>query len=159
MLILSDSHRRVDLLTSIISHHLDADVITFLGDGINDFEEAVNNNSFALKTDDNRKIISVLGNWDTYGREGHHLVEFIGGVHFYITHGSEERIRIGKWRLVDAAKENHCTVALYGHTHIAEDAVYDGVRLINPGAVKDGQYGILEILDEGNAVKYTQKRV
>ena len=40
----------------------------------------------------------------------------------------------------EAAKENGCRIALYGHTHRAEIAERDGITVINPGNLE--RYGV-----------------
>lgn len=41
-------------------------------------------------------------------------------------------------RLAEIARTQGADLLIYGHTHIAMNVVYDGVRLINPGAIASG---------------------
>ena len=41
------------------------------------------------------------------------------------------------------AKENGCNIVLYGHTHQQLVDEYDGVTFINPGALKEGNYALI----------------
>lgn len=155
LLVLSDSHRRKNRLSEIISEHKDAQAIVFLGDGISDFEDALAENAID-PCDMSRDIISVLGNCDAFGRSAGHIVRELGGIRFYITHGAEENVKLGLWSLLEAAKNNDCKAALYGHTHIASCIEKNGVSLFNPGAVANGEYGIIQISTDG-AMKFSLK--
>lgn len=57
------------------------------------------------------------------------------GVRFVVTHGDGygrgERYRRA---LADLARERDADVVVAGHTHLALDTRYDGVRLLNPGS-------------------------
>lgn len=45
--------------------------------------------------------------------------------------------------LLYRAKELGVQAAFYGHTHIAAQDCEDGVLLFNPGALRDGRYGLV----------------
>ena len=55
----------------------------------------------------------------------------LGGVHFFMTH-------IPKFRLVPAEDVD---VVIYGHTHIPQDEVRNGVRYLNPGSARQPRGG------------------
>lgn len=58
---------------------------------------------------------------------------------FYLTHGHHENPR-------NLPRLNPGDVFLYGHTHVKEDRVVEGVRCLNPGSVsipKDGSHSCL----------------
>ena len=48
-----------------------------------------------------------------------------------------------------AAKENGCDIVIYGHTHRQVDKEEYGVRFLNPGALKNGDYMIIETTSDG----------
>ena len=146
LLVMSDSHRRKNALSEIIEINRDADAFIFLGDGLNDFDDALAENALD-PTDYSKEIIAVPGNCDFFGRPAGHVIRQLGGISFYITHGADENVKIGFWSLLEAAKRNGCKVALYGHTHLQKAIETDGIYLFNPGAVERGQYGIIEIKD------------
>ena len=41
----------------------------------------------------------------------------------------------GLENLVATAKQNHCNIALFGHTHLYLTEVIDGVMVMNPGSL------------------------
>ena len=48
-----------------------------------------------------------------------------------------------------AAKENGCDIVIYGHTHRQVDKEEYGIRFLNPGALKNGDYMIIETTSDG----------
>ena len=63
---------------------------------------------------------------------------------FYLTHGHHENPR-------NLPRLNPGDVFLYGHTHVKEDILVEGVRCLNPGSVsipKDGSHSCL-VYDNG----------
>jgi hypothetical protein len=79
-------------------------------------------------------------------------VVVIGGRRILLTHShfpdrdeEMEKRKIDEWhpklqRLADMAKGAGADILVFGHTHIALDTYYDGVRLINPGAIASGSH-------------------
>ena len=65
-------------------------------------------------------------------------------------HGHAYGVKRGLDELAVNAQREGCALALYGHTHEKRDTVISGVRLINPGALKNGNFAILTI--DGDAV-------
>ena len=68
----------------------------------------------------------------------------VEGKTFYLTHGHHENPR-------NLPRLNPGDVFLYGHTHVKEDILVEGVRCLNPGSVsipKDGSHSCL-VYDKG----------
>lgn len=68
----------------------------------------------------------------------------VEGKTFYLTHGHHENPR-------NLPRLNPGDVFLYGHTHVKEDVLVEGVRCLNPGSVsipKDGSHSCL-VYDKG----------
>ena len=63
----------------------------------------------------------------------------------FACHGHRYNVKSGLNTIYFAAKEKEADLCLYGHTHIPNNEYYAGIHLFNPGAVKDGRYGIIEI--------------
>ena len=143
LLVLSDSHGHDEKLIDMILSHPDADAVIFLGDGGWDFENAVNTCGIS----NNKVICQVRGNCDRASREPDKIIREFGGARFLITHGHEQDAKYGIWGLVDEAKKQKCTAALYGHTHYKSFQVKDGIVLINPGSARDGKYCVVEVDD------------
>ena len=58
------------------------------------------------------------------------------GVRMYLTHGHRDRVCWSDSGLVAAhAAEQGCALALYGHSHLCNDIVEQGVRVMNPGSI------------------------
>lgn len=69
----------------------------------------------------------------------------MAGKTFYLTHGHHENPR-------NLPRLNPGDVFLYGHTHVKEDILVEGVRCLNPGSVsipKDGSHSCL-VYDKGD---------
>lgn len=122
----------------------------------NDCEKSKENSS---NSTGDRKIFlyQVRGNCDRESREAVTLLRKISGVSFYITHGYEQGVKFGLEKLAAFAKEEGCSVALYGHTHGARLTEIDGVTLFNPGSAANGSYGIIKI--ENGTAEFAHKEV
>jgi putative phosphoesterase len=62
------------------------------------------------------EVFSVAGNCDYAGQT--ERVVCLGGVRIFMAHGHRYGVNDSPARLVARARELHCTVALYGHTHV-----------------------------------------
>lgn len=141
ILVLSDSHGRVGNLFDIVSLFPEVSTIIFLGDGLRDFEELKE-----MEVLNNKQIFYVSGNcdFDIYG-ENEKLFE-LGGKRFYILHGHTQGVKFGKEKLLKAAKQRNADICIFGHTHTSYKDYKDGIYFFNVGAVKDGYYGLINIL-------------
>lgn len=114
-------------------------------------------------------ILSVRGNND-YDRDVPlFCVTTLGGVRMYLTHGHREHVYSTCDLVAQRAREEGCTLALFGHTHRVQVERIAGVLVCNPGSISlprggpasyarltvgDGQIRQLEILDEdGNLLR------
>ena len=71
----------------------------------------------------------------------------LGGVRLFLTHGHLFGVKSGMSRLKLEADRVGADIALFGHTHrpfLEEDG---GVWYMNPGAARDGHYGVIEMKD------------
>lgn len=140
VLVLSDSHGAVHHLKRILEKESDADFIFFLGDGLGDIEKV--KNQYPQK-----KFISVKGNNDYYYHEEREAYKYIEGVTIMACHGDAFGVRSGVYELIKKVSSVRGNLALYGHTHVSNfynDAA-TGICAVNPGAVCDGKYCVLEI--------------
>jgi len=147
ILVLSDSHRNSFALKRAIDSQRSAEIVIFLGDGINDFE--------ALKSHYPEKMfLAVKGNCD-FGAKGEEKGIFtVEGVKIFYTHGHIYNVKYGLYNAVMAAREAKAKILLYGHTHIPLTDYEDGLYIMNPGSVgspRDGRatYGIIDIVSSG----------
>ena len=98
-------------------------------------------------------VYSVCGNCDACPVYPEKDVVVLGAVKAFITHGHLYDVYWGRMdRLVYAAQEEGCSIALFGHTHMAVNEEVGGVKVINPGTAGKGReltYAFLEVFDNG----------
>ncbi|HIY96599.1 MAG TPA: metallophosphoesterase [Candidatus Borkfalkia excrementigallinarum] len=124
--IISDTHRNTKPLDKIATVLAECDYIIHLGDMAGDARELMR--AYPEKT------YVLAGNNDFFGGESK-LVLDAEGRRIFACHGHRYGVKSGTERLVAAAKERLCDIALYGHTHEAEVREENGVLLINPGCM------------------------
>ena len=74
-------------------------------------------------------------------------VEGLGGARILLAHGDRYGVKSSLTRLSCRAEELACQVALFGHTHCAFCGYVGSILLINPGALRDGDYAEIAIKD------------
>lgn len=129
--ILSDTHGRTKYLQAAKPVIETCDAVIHLGDG------ALDLNALNLKNE----VIRVRGNNDFTSILPDFLIKEYAGRKIFITHGHRYGVKQGYDGLTAAARETGCVIALFGHTHMAEDTVSGGVRCFNPGALSPYTYG------------------
>lgn len=145
LLVLSDSHGDYISLKMAIDNTRDADVIVFLGDGINDIERISETPIVADK-----RIISVRGNCDgSFCGHPALAIENLGGIKVYCTHGYNEKVKYGYQMLMERATDAGATLALFGHTHTPYTSYENGLYVMNPGSVRENSCGIADITPNG----------
>jgi len=87
---------------------------------------------------------AVAGNNDLFSKLPRTMELSFGDVRVLITHGHLFRTRQA---MIDRAKAQGCLLALHGHTHRPIHEVVDGVHVVNPGALKAGQWALIDIDD------------
>ena len=157
LLVVSDTHGAASTLSLIISEFgKESDALIFCGDGIPDLaaviEHAINEPSYS---DFIPPVIAfVAGNndydryptqnplWKEGGTEDFYqdvkipLVQTLTvcSQKIYITHGHRHSLYSGTDELEYTAMNEEASVALYGHTHIAEVQNKTGMFMLNPGS-------------------------
>lgn len=148
ILVISDTHGRIERAIRLLPILTDLDAIIHLGDLVRDAE--------LLQKYTDIKVISVGGNCDgvTSKKEALKIVESPFGP-LLITHGHLHDAKIGIDRLLYQAAECKAKAVLFGHTHTPFYGVFDGVSLVNPGSLSlpghqnQGTYAILNIDPDG----------
>lgn len=159
LLVLSDSHGNYRIMMNILMKYgPGCDAFIFCGDGITDLAEVLE----TADSDQNFRsclppvIAFVRGNGDPdtfplsfdIGKNNplakgllkgtlivpSRQILCVNNTNFYITHGHNEGVYYSKDLLGMQSKYSECTVALYGHTHIAEETTEGPVTFINPGS-------------------------
>ena len=55
----------------------------------------------------------------------------------------------GTGELKSIARSEQADLALFGHTHMPEIEYDEGLYLFNPGSIKEGDYGVVDITGAG----------
>lgn len=139
IVVFSDTHRQIKDAIKVLENMIGVDAVIHLGDCVADAVEL--RRSFR-----NIDVYSVAGNNDFFSDLPVEDVIEIADIKIFCTHGHS----FNTDRLVHTAIEKGCRIALRGHTHVSEDIVVDGVRIINPGSIsrpRDGKksYAVIEI--------------
>ncbi len=137
-LIASDSHGALARIIEMMLTHPDIDNIIFLGDGDRDIDDIMA--AYPEKT-----CHVVSGNCDHFSSRPDFDVFDICKVRILYTHGHRFQVKNGLASLKLGAKKLGAQFALYGHTHIPKTDESEGIIYFNPGSIRDGRYGILEI--------------
>ena len=90
-------------------------------------------------------VTSVAGNCDFYAHHPREARVTVAGKRLLLVHGDRYRVKLGCDILSYYAEENEMDVALFGHTHQPFAGYVGRALLINPGALKNGHYCILEL--------------
>ena len=130
VLVLSDSHSALSFMRLCIER-MRPDVVIHLGDHYDDAKAMEEENP-------NIRFYCVPGNCDHYRMTvdaPHTLVETVGGVKIYMTHGHLHRVKQTQSLLISAARQRGARIALFGHTHVAYcEQEADGLWVMNPGS-------------------------
>ncbi len=134
ILVMSDSHRRGDIVDKIIEREKGVNEIFFLGDLVSDIEDLI----FAYP---NKNFHIVSGNCDMMSMTPISGLAKIGDISILFCHGHNFRVKSGTDYILTAARECNCKIVLYGHTHIPKIDIIGGIFAINPGSVAEGRNG------------------
>lgn len=143
ILVLSDSHRHNFNLFSAINEEPTAEVVYFLGDGANEFEEA------KIIYGKEQAFIGVRGNCDLSSFLPERDIRVICDKKIMATHGYLQNVKFGLEVLQLEAISEKCDIVLFGHTHKPETIYKDGIYYFNPGSLRDGCYGVVDITKNG----------
>ena len=144
LLVLSDSHGDAAAVYRAIVAQPEADTVLHLGDGAADLAAVVS--AFPRLT-----FIQVRGNGD-YSANGsipYVREECFEGKRFFLTHGHLYGVKSDLFRVVCAAKGRGADVLLYGHTHVPMTDYEDGLYILNPGSLRSGTYGVVDLSGAG----------
>lgn len=129
VLIFSDSHGSVDEMLNVCRRTV-FDLVIHLGDCERD--------AAILASSVDKPVLSVAGNCDFFPKNPYTVIEKISGVNVYICHGNSFGGDANEAAAL--AKQNGCTVILYGHTHVPLCEYTNGVLTINPGSISRPRY-------------------
>ncbi len=148
ILLISDVHTSYDKLEECLHREeKNIDAVIFTGDGIDiveDFEYIYRNIPF----------YKVAGNIDYMSIEDREKVIEILNKKIFITHGDSYNVKSSLEELKRKAKVLEADIAIYGHTHIYNHDIEDGIHYINSGSVsKEKQnnvstYSIMNVTED-----------
>ena len=128
ILVLSDLHGRGSRFEQAVEAQPQAKAVLFLGDGVEQAKELA---AFYPQ----KSFYFVCGNCDLASLEPSTRTVTLNGT------------------LIQAAEQQNCKIAVYGHTHLAHEEYRNGIYLLNPGCLcgdraKPG-YGIIDLTPQG----------
>lgn len=155
ILVFSDSHGSDRTITRALElHGRTSELALHAGDGAHSFmllsaeHPAVNFRAVRGNCDSPR---SFFGSEELFEEE---LIA-VGEHKLLLTHGHRLAVKLSLSMLIAHARSRGADIVVFGHTHtpleryIPDDEDGGAVYLFNPGAAKDGRYGIIEIRDNG----------
>ncbi len=142
ILVFSDSHADEWKLRDALKKEPEAKIVFFLGDGQREAERVA-------RLFPGKYFHLVCGNCDWGSDLPESVIDEIEGKRIYACHGHTHLVKYGTADLLSEAKRQNCAIALYGHTHVSATKHEDGVLLFNPGSIKAGNYGIIDIAENG----------
>ena len=143
LLVLSDSHRALGAMLEAAEIE-NPGVIFHLGDHVSDAQDL----SYALNTVD---FYNVKGNCDFGAQAPETILTELCGKRLFLTHGHLFGVKRDLSALEQEVNRLGAEIALFGHTHRPFLETRGGVQFLNPGAARDGCYGVIE-LQNGSAV-------
>lgn len=146
MIVTSDSHGNGGGLFDIIEKHIDdASLFVNLGDcnSGRDLENA------KLYFESRLNLICVSGNCDFSRNAPDEQSIRFAGKKVLLCHGHTYRVKFGLYDYQSKAEKEGADIALYGHTHTPCVEYRNGIYYFNPGAVRDGVYGIVDVTKAG----------
>ncbi len=149
ILVVTDCHGRFEKLLKVFEDE-NPDIILCAGDNSTDVEEL----SY-LRED--KKYYIVRGNCDFYDMKHRDIEIFdILGKKFLLAHGHHYGVKSTYDLIKREGIEKKIDIVVFGHTHIPY--LEEGeVTLYNPGALKDGYYGVIDL--EENSIKIETKKI
>ena len=143
LVVTSDTHKRSRDFFNIIERHRDTtDIFINLGDSEKEVEEF---NMLYPKL----RLETVCGNCDFYSTAPVYKMLNCAGKKVLITHGHKYFVKHGYQALQEFAKQEGADIVLFGHTHTPYVETVDGIQYMNPGAVCNSSYGIIDIEPSG----------
>ena len=140
VLVLSDSHGSEENVRWALEQNPAVDWVFHLGDGVGE--------QLLLRAANGvQNTACVAGNCDWYSDEPAQRVLEIGGVKLLLTHGHRYSVKMRLDTLAYATEDAGAQIALFGHTHRQTKIDAQGVWLVNPGSVRNGDYALLRIND------------
>ncbi len=137
--VMSDSHGRLSNVMRAVREMGHVDGIVHLGDHDRDASEIGSISDVPLTV--------VCGNCDWFSQFPQERLLELGGIRVLLTHGHRQNVKESLTFLSLKAEMMNAQLTLYGHTHIPNVENDGACVFVNPGALCDGRYAIVEIED------------
>lgn len=139
ILVFSDSHRDIESCIRVINNIVGVDMILHAGDHISDAKEL-------CRMFPDIEFEYVPGNCD-FSADDQDVVVEAEGKKIFLTHGHGYSVKYDDTytELLKKAEALGCDCAVFGHTHKSLCDPRKKVLLLNPGSIKNGTYGVIEI--------------
>lgn len=142
----SDGHNARFAREDFVREMPGCDLFCWLGDVESD---ALYLRAALAETRPETEFQAVAGNCDPFSSLPGTVRLNAAGVRVMITHGHFFSVKMETGILAEAAAANGCALALFGHTHLPYCRWEGGVLLVNPGALKNREYAVVEIEGSG----------
>lgn len=150
ILVISDSHMRLDKLIKAYEKEM-PDMVICAGDHDKDVEEL----SFLYPQS---RYIVVSGNCDYYYSNYPNEVSIeIENLEFLITHGHLYNVKNEYETIYKNGVRLESDIIIFGHTHRQFLDTSKKIKLFNPGAILNGEYGL--IILENKEIKFFHKKL
>lgn len=139
ILVFSDSHRDIESCVRVINNIVGVDMVLHAGDHIKDAME------LCRKFPD-IEFYYVPGNCDFSFDDTEVTIE-AAGKKIFLTHGHTYSVKTDEncSALLKRAEALGCDCVVFGHTHQSLCKMHRSIMLLNPGSIKNGSYGVIEI--------------
>ena len=131
IIVISDTHGRENRVRDIIADQGEAEALICLGDGVERVEQV-------MQEYPHINFFAVRGNCDTNSLHRDFDIIKISGKELLIAHGHTYKVKFGLENYICTARNLGVDIALYGHTHRANNTYLDGLYLLNPGSLALG---------------------
>lgn len=138
ILVFSDSHGVKKPMYALVDSQK-PDIVVHLGDYVADARALAGHCP-------NVRLYSVPGNCD-YATASNNAVQTVicGRKKILFSHGHLWRVKSGYDIALTQGKKYKADLVLFGHTHVPFLKKIDGIYLVNPGALKNRNYAVINI--------------
>ncbi len=148
LLVFSDSHgraRNVSWMMRQVEKTGRPDMVLFAGDGVYD--------ALDLRYE-GYQVKAVRGNCDLGAPPDirDELTFPVNGSLIFLCHGHRLGVKRGLYQLEERARAVGARLAIFGHTHQQMLSFEQGLYLLNPGALRSGEYAVV-MIDEAGEIK------
>ena len=128
VIVVSDNHLRKETIRDIRQFHTEAQVFIHCGDSEMSYKELTG-------------YACVRGNCDYDFEIPSSIVVPVENHKIFVVHGHRQLFFRSYGELIKEAKHRDCDIVCFGHIHRYVDEYEDGIRLLNPGSLRNNRDG------------------